>query len=187
MWALGYVPHDSRTQPTHGYAATCEEAIASVREPIRAMMRQSGILLLLMLGTMSAKARADDFKLPQDFQGQWCAASHYPASQYNKIDTTVYASANCKEPRAPDDSWIEIRGDGLKAFETECKIISGFATNAAETSLWTWGEVSKKYTVQLQCLIMHEAPIDITMRIYRTRQSANRYDLVIEDITYKDK
>ena len=142
-------------------------------------MRQFGILLLLMI---SANAQADDFKLPQDFQGQWCAASHYPASQYNKIDTTVYASTKCKEPRASDDSWIEIRADGLKAFQTECKIISGFVMDAAQTSLWTWGEVSKKYTVQLQCLMMDEAPIDITMRIYRTRQSANRYQLVIEDI-----
>jgi hypothetical protein len=86
-------------------------------------MRQSGILLLLMI---SANAQADDFKLPQDFQGQWCAASHYPASQYNKIDTTVYASTKCNEPRAPDDSWIEIRADGLKGIRNRVQNHLGF-------------------------------------------------------------
>ena len=29
MWALGYVPHDDRTPPTHGYAETREAAMAA--------------------------------------------------------------------------------------------------------------------------------------------------------------
>jgi hypothetical protein len=149
------------------------------------------ILTTILLLAATKSALADDFQLPQELRGKWCGAEHYPAGQYNKIDTTVYAIPNCKDPRAPDDSWIDVRADGFKAFETDCKIVSGFASAAPLTFFWTWGAVPKKYTVQVECFLMDEAPIHITMRMYRTRHGPSPkevwYNLVIEDISYNEE